>query len=123
MLTETGVLHARSSKQSINSKSSTETELIGSSDHLPYALWHIYFYRSQGYEIKCEFLLQDNDSTIKLLKNGKKSSGKQTRHIDIRYFWIADHLKKEKLKVQYCPTECMLADFFTSPRLVPYLKQ
>ena len=32
------VLHARSSKQGLNSKSSTETELIGGSYYLPYAL-------------------------------------------------------------------------------------
>ena len=58
-----GVLHAQSSKQSINSKSSTETELIGDSNYLPYTLWHIYFYESQGYKINYKFLLQDNKST------------------------------------------------------------
>ena len=110
-----GVIHARSSKQTLNSKSSTETELIGGSDYLPYALWHIYFLKSQGYEVECKMLYQDNESTIKLLKNGKQSSRKQTRHIDIRYFWISDRLKKEKIKVEYCPTKCMLADFFTKP--------
>ena len=110
-----GVLHARSSKQTLNSKSSTETELIGNSDYLPYALWYIYFFRSQGYEIKYKILYQDNESTIKLLNNGKRSSGKQTRHIDIRYFWISDRLKSGAIKVKYCPTECMLADFFTKP--------
>ena len=110
-----GVVHARSSKQTINSKSSTETELIGGSDYLPYALWHIYFLRSQGYEIDCKILYQDNESTIKLLNNGKQSSGKQTRHIDIRYFWISDRLKNEQIRVKYCSTERMLADFFTKP--------
>ena len=88
-----GVLHTRLSKQTLNSKSSTETKLIGSSDYLPYALWYIYFFRSQGYEKKYQILYQDNESTIKLLRNGKQSKGKQTRHIDIRYFWILDRLK------------------------------
>ena len=45
------------------------------------------------------------------MKNVKRSSGKQTRHIDIRYFWIADRLKREKIKVQYCPTKYMLSNF------------
>ena len=83
-----GVLHARSSKQKLNSKSSTETELIGGSDYLPYALWYLFFFHEQGYKVKNKFLFQDNESTIKLLKNGKKSSGKQTRHIDIWYFGL-----------------------------------
>ena len=33
----------------------------------------------------------------------------------IRYFWIMDRLKKEKIEVGYCPTGRMLADFFTKP--------
>ena len=72
---DSGVLHAQSSKQSINSKSSMETELIGESDYLPYALWYIYFFKEHGYVIKNKKLLQDNKSTIKLLNNGKRSSG------------------------------------------------
>ena len=60
-------------------------------------------------------MFQDNESTMKLLTKGKRSSGKQTRHINIRYFWISDRLNRESIKVKYCPTECMLADFFTKP--------
>ena len=33
-----GLLHARSSKQNLNSKNSMETEHIGIRDYLPYAL-------------------------------------------------------------------------------------
>ena len=35
--------------------------------------------------------------------------------MDNRYFWIKDRLESEKIKVEYCPTEKMLADFFTKP--------
>ena len=110
---EEGLIHARPSKQKLNSKISTDTELIGGSDYLPYALWHIFFFKSQGYKIKTKVIFQDNESTIKLLQNGKRSSGNQTCHIDIRYFWIADCLKQEDIKIEYCPTECTLGDFFT----------
>ena len=37
------VINARSSKQTLNSKRSTETELIGGSNYLSYSLWHTYF--------------------------------------------------------------------------------
>ena len=30
-------------------------------------------------------------------------------------FWIADKLKSENIKVEYCPTEHMIGDFFTKP--------
>ncbi len=34
-----GVIHAKSSKQKINTKSSTEAELVGVSEYLPYHIW------------------------------------------------------------------------------------
>ena len=49
------------------------------------------------------------------MTNGKKSAGTRSRHINIRYFWVADRLKKEAIEVDYCPTGRMLADFFTKP--------
>lgn len=89
-----GVMHSSSRKQKINSKSSTETELIGASEYLPYALWLIHFFREQGYEIRTKKILQDNESTMKLLKNGRNSAGQQSRHISIRYFWVVDFAKR-----------------------------
>ena len=50
-----------------------------------------------------------------LLNNGKKSVGKQSRHIDIRFFCTSDRLKMLNTKVEYCPNEHMLDDFFTKP--------
>lgn len=47
--------------------------------------------------------------------NGKMSSGDKTRHIHIRYFFIADFIKREKISIKYCPTDQMIADFYTKP--------
>ena len=52
---------------------------------------------------------------MKIILNGKKSSGPKTKHINNRYFWIKDRLARENIEVEYCPTEKMLADFFTKP--------
>ena len=52
---------------------------------------------------------------MKIIKNGKKSCGKQSRHIDIRFFWIVDRSKEMGIEIEYCPTEIMIADFFTKP--------
>ena len=54
-------------------------------------------------------------SSILLERNSRSSSGKQTRHISIRYFFVADRIKKGELCVAYCPTEEMVADFYTKP--------
>ena len=91
----------------------TTAELLGVSKYLPYAIWILYFIKAQGYTLKTKKLLQDNQSTIRILNNGKKSAGKQSRHIDIRFFWTSDRLKMYNIKVEYCPIEHMLGDFFT----------
>jgi hypothetical protein len=111
----TGATMSKSSKQKLNTKSSTEAELVGASDYLPYPIWAKKFLEAQGYGLTENIFYQDNQSTIRFEKNGRKSSGPNTRHIDIRYFFIKDRIGIEGIDVQYCPTEQMLADFFTKP--------
>jgi hypothetical protein len=110
-----GAVMSKSSKQKLNTKSSTEAELVGASDYLPYPIWAKKFLAAQGYALKENIFYQDNQSTIRFEKNGRKSCGPNSRHIDIRYFFIKDRLGLEDIDVQHCPTEQMLADFFTKP--------
>ena len=48
-------------------------------------------------------------------KNGKKSCTKRSRHLNIRYFYVKDLIARGEAEVDYCPTEDMLADFFSKP--------
>ena len=50
-----------------------------------------------------------------MAENGKRSSGKKTRHIEIRYYFITDQIALNNASIRYCPTEQMIADFFTKP--------
>ena len=68
------VIHPKSSKQKLNTKSSTEAELVDVSEYLPYHIW-----------------------------------------VDIQYFFIKDRVKSGAIEVEYCPTDKMVADFFTKP--------
>lgn len=63
---------------------------------------------------KCVFY-QDNQSAIKMEKNGMKFSGNRTRHIITKYFIIKDILKNEQIKLEHCRTDLMLADYLTKP--------
>ena len=94
----------RSEKQKINTKSTTESELVGCSDLAPDSMWAKNFLGQQGYYLEVE-VHQDNTSAINLEKNGVGSAGKRSKHIDIRYFWLRDRIEKGDLKVTYCPTE------------------
>lgn len=79
-----------STKQKLNTKSSTVSELVGVDDMMPVIIWTHYFLLSQGYEIFENLLLQDNKSSFLLEKNGKSSSSKRTRDVNIRYFFITN---------------------------------
>ena len=102
-----------STKQKINVKSSTEAELVGTDDAMGNIIWTNYFLKEQGYDVNRTIVYQDNKSAILLEKNGRASSGKRTKHINVRYFFIKDRIDKKELEVEYCKTEDMLADFFT----------
>jgi hypothetical protein len=73
----TGAVYSTSKKQKLNTKSSTEAELVGIDNVLPQTLWTKYLLEAQGYGTT-SILHQDNQSTIKLSENGKASSGKGT---------------------------------------------
>ena len=105
--------YAKSTKQKLNTKSSTEAELVGVSEYLPYNIWLPMFMKEQGYDIKTNLLAQDNQSAIKMEMNGRNSCTGNTRHINIRYFFVKDRVDKKEITIGYCPTECMLVDFFT----------
>ena len=48
-----------------------------------------------------------------LQKNGQFSVGKGSKHIHIRYFFATYKIEKRELKLIYCPTGKMIADFST----------
>ena len=51
--------------------------------------------------------------TAVIVQSRRKSSISQ--HIKIKYFFITEKIKEQEMKVLYCPTEEMLADFYTKP--------
>ena len=103
-----------SHKQKINTRSSTEAELVGADDVVIRMQWAQLFISAQGYN--CDTVIhQDNEAAMRLELNGKRSSSKRTRHLNIRYFYITDQIDQGWLTVRHCPTEDMIGDFFTKP--------
>ncbi len=110
-----GSINSKSIKQKLNTTSSTESELVGTFDVMPDILWTNYFLKAQGYGVKDTIIYQDNKSAILLEKNGKMSSTKCTKHINVRYFFIKDRYDNKEIDIKYCPTDELIADFFTKP--------
>ena len=110
-----GSILSDSTKQKVNTRSSRESEMVGADDRISKIMWSKRFIEHQGFYVKLNIIYQDNTSTIKLEQNGKSSSGKRTRHFDIRYFYVTDLIGRNEVIVEYCPTEDMIADYMTKP--------
>ena len=104
-------------KQKLNTDSSTSAELVGAHAGSTLILWTKLFMEAQGYEVKRNILYQDNKSAILLEVNGKRSSTKRTRALNIRYFFLTDQVAKDNMEIVYCPTDEMVADYQTKPLL------
>ena len=104
-----------SGKQKLNTRSSTETEVVGVDDLMPAILWTRLFVEAQGFDVKENIIMQDNQAAMLLEKNGKASSGKRTKQLNVRFFFVTDRISKGEISVQWCPTEDMTGDFWTKP--------
>ena len=71
--------------------------------------------KAQKIEVRDNILYQDNKSALLLETNGRASSSKPTKHINIRYYSVADRVAKGDLWIVWCPTDKMIADFLTKP--------
>ena len=89
-----GAIQTMSRKQKLNTKSSTDAELVGADDAAVMILWTMLFLEAQGYKVEKNVLYQDNKSAILLEINGKKSAGKRSRALNIRYFFSQTKWKK-----------------------------
>jgi len=97
-----GALMCKWTKQKLNTKSSTKAEVVGSSNYLPNVIWAEMILAEQGYELPDNVFNQDNQSAIRLEKNGQASCGQKSRHINIRHFFMKDGFLSENISVVYC---------------------
>ena len=108
-----GSILAKSSKQKIVTKSSTESELVAITDSIGEVIWLRNFLIEQGYQVPPAVLFQDNMSTIALCERGE--AGHRTKHIKIRNFFIKEHIDGGEVVVRHMPTDDMVADILTKP--------
>jgi hypothetical protein len=114
VLGEAGPLFAKSSKQKIVTKSSTEAELVGLSDTASQAIHLRNFIIAQGYETGPAVIYQDNMSCMALIKRGGPGS-ERSRHINIRHFWLSEKVAQEEVIIQHLGTADMFANILTKP--------
>ena len=108
-----------SRKQQIVALSTAEAEYISLTYGCQEALWIRNLLFELGIDVGTITLLEDNQGAIALSKNLKLDH--RTKHIDIRYHFLTDHVAKGDIIIKYCRTEDMIADALTKglPK-VPY---
>ena len=94
-----GGTYTSSCRQKLNTKSSTEAELVDIDDGMSQILWAMHLLVAQGEPVPVTTIYQDKTSTILLSENGKASCSKCTNHLDVHYFFITDSIKKGEVKV------------------------
>ena len=53
-----GMIHCLLIKQKLNMKSTTESELVGTIEYVPFNIWIVMFYEEQVYEITKKILFK-----------------------------------------------------------------
>jgi hypothetical protein len=104
-----------SARQSIIAKSSCEAELIAANTVGDYYIWlHECLDCLHLRAKEPGILYQDNKATITISEKGA-GTFKRTKHIRVRYFWLAELVKLGELVLEYIPTGDMVADVMTKP--------
>ena len=110
-----GAISSISRKQSMNTRSSTEAEVVAADDIVGAMLWTRQFLEAQGYLVRENVLYQDNQAAMLLESNGRRSAGKRSRHLNIKFFYVHDQKRKGHITIEYCPTDKMTGDYMTKP--------
>ena len=86
----------------MNTKRSTEAEVVRLSDYVPFDISARLFMKLQGYLLKSNVLYQDNQSEISMESDFQDSCTGNYFHTHIRYLFIKDRQEKVKFSVRFC---------------------
>jgi hypothetical protein len=101
-----------SKKQSVVATSTTEAEYIALAAATQEILWfRAWIKEVLDVDVVSSLIHSDNQSCIALAKNDVYHS--RTKHIDIKYHFIRDHIRKQHLVVDWIRTEEQQADLLT----------
>ena len=109
-----------SSKQNITALSTAESETIGLTNAAQEAIWWRRILDELGVKQDTTEIFEDNQACIAMAKNPQQH--KRTKHIQVRYYFIREHLESGELKLTYCNTLNQLADCFTKLLSGPSLR-
>jgi hypothetical protein len=109
-----GVVYVSSRKQRIVTRSSWEAEVVAVSDNASQLVWLLDLLEEMGRLPDRTVLWQDNKGAVESFARGETTS-KASRHVNVRHFWVKEHVDRGRFEIAWIPTEEMLADGLTKP--------
>jgi hypothetical protein len=92
-----------------------EAEYMSATLATKHALWLSNFFSSLGFpQNNPAYIYMDNKSAIDLAENSSQFHPR-SKHIDIRYHFIAEKVRAGAIKTIWCGTDSMMADILTKP--------
>jgi len=105
-------------RQSIVAQSTCESEYVALNAAGKEAVWLCELMRSIGINVDLDIATSepmivacDDQSAIRLVQN--PAFHPRSKHIDVKYHWVRQAVKENKLNVKFVPTGEQLADIFT----------
>ncbi|KAJ9542453.1 hypothetical protein OSB04_028959 [Centaurea solstitialis] len=102
-----------SRKQNCISLSTAEAEYVAAACCCSQVLWMKTQLADFGYTMQRIPIYCDSKSAIQITANPVQHS--RTKHIDIRYHFIKDHVEKGNVELYFVESDYQLADLFTKP--------
>jgi len=109
-----GVVSWRGAKQTLTATSTMEAEFVSCFEATSHGVWLKSFISglkvvdsiSRPLKMYC-----DNSAAVFMAKYNK--SGSQSKHIDIKYLAVSEHVKENKVVIEHVSTKLMIADPLT----------
>ena len=103
----------QSKQQSIVATSTCEAEYIAASTAVQECMWLRKLLADMRGEAKPIILYMDNKASIKVASDDVAYATGRTKHIDVEYHYVQDHVMKREVVPRFVSTKFQLADAMT----------
>ena len=112
---KTGFPISSSTKQKLNTISSTESDIVRVDDFMPSIIWTRNFLNAQDYDVTGKHSILWQKELDSSGEEWQVVKWKQKKHINIQNSFVTDRIKKGEVTVDWCTTYDMTGYFFTKP--------
>ena len=110
-----GAVSWRSVKQTLIATNTMEVEFVSCFEATSQGVWLkslVYGLRVMDY-ISRPLRIFCNNSAVVFFSKNNKTSGSRSKHIDIKYLAIREHVKEKQVVIEHISTELMIIDHLT----------